>query len=273
MRQGPDWEPFEKRCKSFAQAQSELTQIQSVLSDNVRIFSLTDCDSATTLLPLTAQLGMGLWLGMWVGANRSNFDAERARLAQLLTGENVSANFNHILGIHVSSESIYRGELTVGDVKELRNIIKGDLVAAGLSHIPVTVAEIIDNYIAYPDLIQVDESAVTINQFPFWERTVDINTAASYMQQRFASVEVRKGDRQIIITETGWADDGSSESANIASPASMAKWLRDFVCLANERRWKYFWFDSHDSDWRRVSEDRPFDVEGHFGMCVHQRVF
>jgi len=269
LRQGPDWAPFETRCKSATQAQSELAQIKTAVADNVRVFSLLDCDTATVLLPLTKQLGMGIWLGLWVGENRSNFAEERARLAELLADDSIP--FDHVLGIHVSSESIYREELTLEDVTELRNIIKSDLVAAGLSSVPVTVAEIIDNYIAYQDLIQVDELAVTINQFPFWERTVDINSAAAYMAERFDLLEVqRTAGRTMIVTETGWADAGSNVDANMASPASMAKWLRDFVCLANERGWQYFWFDSHDSDWRRVNEDQPYDVEGHFGTLVCQ---
>lgn len=266
LRQGPDWAPFEQRCKSAQQAQNELAQINNALCDNVRVFSLTDCDTAAALLPITQQLNMGLWLGMWVGENRSNFAEERARLAQLLADPTIS--FGNVLGIHVTSESIYREELTLADVTELRNIIKGDLVAAGLDDTPVTVAEIIDNYVAYPDLIEMDDSVVTVNQFPFWERIVDINTSAQYMSDRFDFVEQRKKGRTVIVAETGWADAGSNVDANIASPASMAKWLRDFVCLANARGWQYFWFNSHDSDWRRVQDDSPDAVEGHFGKTV-----
>ena len=261
LRQGPDWASYEQRCKSAEQAQLELQQIYGI-AQNVRIFSLTDCDSASVLVPLTQQLGLGLWLGIWVGPDRSNFDSERARLSELLKSQ---ANLDHILGIHVTSESLYREELTLSDVVELRNTIQEDMEAAGFGNMPVTVAEIIDKYIEYPDLIQVDEHAVTINQFPFWERKVDINTAAAYMENRFQLVEQQAGDRTIIVTETGWADAGSSEYANTASPASMAKWLRDFVCLAKQHNWQYFWFNSHDSEWRRVQDQLPYDVEGHFG--------
>ena len=267
LRQGPDWAPYAERCKSAAQAQLELQQIRQI-ADNIRVFSLTDCDTASVLVPLTQQLGLGLWLGIWVGPERSNFDAERARLLELLAqDDDDSSMLDHILGIHVTSESMYREELTYQEVVELRDTIHADWVAAGMQDKPVTVAEIIDNYIAYPDLIQVDEHAVTINQFPFWEPTVNINTAAQYMEDRFQFVEDRAGDRTIIVTETGWADAGVSEQANTASPASMAKWLRDFVCLAQEHNWLYFWFNSHDSEWRRVQDQLPYDVEGHFGAC------
>jgi exo-beta-1,3-glucanase (GH17 family) len=171
----------------------------------------------------------------------------------------------NVLGIHVSSEAIYREEITVDQAIALRNIIKQDFVNKGWTNIPVTVADIIDTNIEFPALISVDETVVTFNQFPFWENTVDISQSATYMSERVALVEAQAGGRQIIVTETGWADAGSNPAANVASPSSMVKWLQDFLCLASSRNWQYFWFDAYNHDWRRVNNNTLTDVEGHFG--------
>lgn len=122
----------------------------------------------------------------------------------------------------------------------------------------------IDNYIQYPELVTVD-NVVHFNQFPFWERTTDINNAAVYMQQRVNQLQ-NVESRQIVIGETGWADAGSNPAANPANAPSMRKWLRDFVCLARSNGWQYYWFIAYDSDWQRVNEQDPTGVEGHFGI-------
>jgi len=266
LRIGADWTTGADRCKSYNRVIQDLTQLKE-LTDNVRVFSLQDCDTAAVLLNVTQQLGMGLWLGVWVGVDQLFFDEERTRLSQLVA----QYSFQNVLGMHVSSEAIYRGDITVGEAIALRNVIKADMDEAGLSNIPITIAEIGDIFIRFPELITVDPLSITANTFPFWDQGSDINGgAANYASaaenfNRFSFVEERAGSRQIIITETGWADDGVNDAANEANPNSMAKWMRDFLCLANSKGWQYFWFNAFDSDWRRVDDGKPNDVEGHFG--------
>lgn len=261
LRIGPDWTFGADRCKSPDRIRSELSVLQNDVTDNIRVFSFTDCDTAATMLELTQEANMGLWLGVWVGPNGTVFDDERARMLELLQ----THSFANVIGIHVSSESIYREEITPDEAIALHSIIRNDLDAAGLQTIPVTISDIIDTNIEFPELISVDPNVVTFNIFPFWEQTVNINTAAQYMADRIQRIEQQAGGRQIIITETGWADAGFHKNANAANPQSMAKWFRDFLCLAHERGWQYFWFTSVDSDWRRLNEDTPDHVEGHFG--------
>jgi glucan 1,3-beta-glucosidase len=263
LRIGPDWVQESDKCKSTDAIRAELMQLKLYVTDNVRVYNMVECDTGATMIALTLEVGMKVWLGVWVGPNQSYFTEERARLLQLLNDTNL--DFGNVLGIHVSSEAIYRREITVPQAIALRNIIKSDLVTAGWSSIPVTVADIIDTNLNVPKLIAVDDFVVTFNQFPFWEKTVDINGAATYMSNRVKLLEAQAGKRQIIVTETGWADAGSNQYANVANPSSMAKWMRDFVCLANGRGWQFFWFDSYDSDWRRLNDQLPDDVEGHFG--------
>ena len=143
LRIGPDWDP--NRCKSPTRVASDLQQLQSI-AQNVRIFSLNDCDAGNAVLTAAAALpNMGVWLGLWVGPNGHNFDAERTVLLQLLSDEQ-SHDWSRVRGIHVSSEAIYRGDLTVQQAVAYRNIIKADLVANGWPDIPVVVADIASLY-------------------------------------------------------------------------------------------------------------------------------
>ena len=268
IRDGPDWTNIDTgRCKLFDRVVSELQQLHDQITNRVRIYSMVDCDTARTVLQASQQVGGGpleVWLGLWAAEDPAIFDQERARFLELLAADDVS--MDNVIGVHVSSEAIYREEITVTEAIALRDLIKEDLVAAGMDDISVTVADIIDTNLQYPQLITVDDNVVSFNQFPFWEQTTNINDAAEYMSTRVALVEAQAGGRQIIMSETGWADAGTNEDANPANPPAMRKWLRDFVCLADSRGWQYFWFTGFDNDWRRVNEQMPDDVEGHFGL-------
>jgi exo-beta-1,3-glucanase (GH17 family) len=263
MRQGPDWDEF--KCQSPDQARAALANLQSV-TNNIRIFSVTDCDAAAILLGITQELDMGIWLGLWIAEDGLYFDQERNRLLELLESDGVS--FENVLGVHVSSEAIYRKELTAAQAISYRDIIKQDFIDNNFPNIPIVVVDIVDSVIAMPQLIYAEEDVVMFNQFPIWSGKATINTAANYMEDEISIVESLAQGRQIIVGETGWADAGSNENANPATPSSYAKFLRDWICLANERNWQYFWFDAYDSDWRRVQDNLPNDVEGHFGTFV-----
>lgn len=268
IRDGPDWLNAENgRCKSFDRVVSELQRLLDLnITHRVRVFSVTDCDTAFTVLQAAEQVVNGdlsVWLGLWASNDTAVFEWERARFLELLAVPN---SMDRVIGVHVTSEAIYREEITVSQAVAMRDTIKADLVNAGLTSIPVTVADIIDTNLAHPELIAVDDGVVTFNQFPFWERTTNINDAAAYMGARVDLLENQAGGRQIVVTETGWADAGANDAANPANAAAQQKWLRDFVCLARSRNWHYFWFNAYDSDWRRVNEQSPDDVEGHFGL-------
>lgn len=85
--------------------------------------------------------GLGLWLGMWVGPNGANFVEERQSLLNLLQTQ--PENFSLVVGMHVSSEAIYRGDLTVAQAISYRSTIKADMSSNGWPGIPVVVADIV----------------------------------------------------------------------------------------------------------------------------------
>lgn len=251
----------------------ELQKIKLV-SDRVRIYSLVDCDQGDQLLRASKEIGLSIWLGLWVGEGRSNWDAERGKL-QYLLGTYDFSEYN-VIGVHVTSEAIYRKELTPDDVIQLRGLVKEDMDWAGHSGIPVTITDIIDTNFQYPALTQLENKTITFNQFPFWERTVNVDNGIYYMRDRIRALQQNHlaPGTKVTIAETGWADKGFREDANEASPRFMAKWLHDFVCMANSEGWDYFWFNAFDSDWQRIQDKELDGPEGHFGkICIVSRLF
>ena len=62
-RQGPDADP--NRCKSAELIETEL-RLLSKLTSRIRILSLIDCNQGEIILDLVEQLGLQIWLGLWV---------------------------------------------------------------------------------------------------------------------------------------------------------------------------------------------------------------
>jgi exo-beta-1,3-glucanase (GH17 family) len=62
-RQGPDWD-WDK-CKSYERIQQDLQLLQR-LTPRIRLLSLTDCGQGDMVMTVAQDLGMKLWLGLWV---------------------------------------------------------------------------------------------------------------------------------------------------------------------------------------------------------------
>ena len=83
----------------------------SRVTNRIRVLSLTDCGQGQLVLDVAKELGMQLWLGMWVGVNVSEFEGEKAELVYML--QQGMINETTVLGISVGSEAIYRKDATV----------------------------------------------------------------------------------------------------------------------------------------------------------------
>ncbi|RMX63155.1 hypothetical protein DD238_007400 [Peronospora effusa] len=270
IRAGPDWATSDVKCKSALQIATELVTLKSV-TDVIRLYSLTDCDQATTLVPVAIQAGFKIELGMWVDSSTSSFEAEKAAFKVLLQTGLVTAD--NIVGVHVGSEAVYRGDVTVAvaisNLMEIRTLCQDNSAAAS---IPLTIADIGDTYSAYPELIEAVDY-VSANYFPFWEN-MEIDSAVAHFYKRF-SVLVKTAStysKKVVIGETGWASDGVGAGASPATEANAAKFFYDFYALAEEKDFAYYYFSAFDEPWKLPTLEANETVEAYFGLFTHDGV-
>ncbi|KAK9687109.1 hypothetical protein K7432_014907 [Basidiobolus ranarum] len=83
------------------------------------------------------------------------------------------------------------------------------------------------------------------------------------------SVKVNaKSNQDVIISEVGWPTEGKAEMAAVASVANQQRLMDDFVCEANRRKIKYYWFEALDLKWKT----KEWTVlEGHWGILTEQK--
>jgi glucan 1,3-beta-glucosidase len=147
-RKGADWAGPNK-CKTPAEINSDLA-IMKTVTDDIRLYSMRECNQMPTVLTTAKALGLKVWAGMWVDGNEDNFQEEKAVFAKLLQREDL--DWNVVSGLHVGSEAVYRKEVTADQAilyfKEVKK-----MMADSKYTFPVTIADIADTYIAYPQLV------------------------------------------------------------------------------------------------------------------------
>jgi glucan 1,3-beta-glucosidase len=265
IRAGPDWADASTKCKPAEQIATELATLKQ-FTDRIRLYSLTDCDQATAVVPAAISAGLQIELGLWVDSYPENYAAEKAAFETLLaTGVVTSDN---IAGIHVGSEAIYRGDVdfdtAVSYLEEIRTLCKADANAAD---IPLTITDVGNTYRAYPDLVDAVDF-VSANLFPFWD-SVEIDSAGSYFlgtYERLVNIAAEyEGNKTVVIGETGWPYNGTDASGSATSTANAAQYFSDFYQLANEHGIEYYYFSSFDESWK-AEQYGDDSVEPYFGL-------
>lgn len=263
VRAGADWEPEATKCKSAATVAQELATLKRV-TDIVRIYSLTDCNQGATVLPAAVKAGLKVSLGLWVGPEPATFAAEKAKFQELLTQDGL-VNSKDVVGIHVGSEAIYRGDVTTDVAIANFNAIK-QLCKAKKLDIPVTIADIGDVYLEHPELVDAVD-VVSANAFPFWEK-IDADKAAAYLYKRLTPLieQAAAQKKEVVIGETGWATAGVHANASDATPANAATYFRDFYTIAQQHKLKYYYFAGFDEQWKIATSPANSTVEAYFGL-------
>lgn len=260
-RQGPDWD-WDK-CKSREQVVTDLALLQT-LTSRIRILSLVDCGQGYLVLDVAKELGLQVWLGMWVSADENVFLQEKAIIEDMLNQGLL--NDNTVLGISVGSESIYRKEVTARKIIEYRAQVKALCVAAGMADLPVSIVDIAPIYEQYPQLISAVDVVIT-NSFPFWEN-IAIDAATDYLVTEIDPIrrQAEAQNKEVILGETGWPSDGFNPDTAVASPELQTAYFQFFFCrMDRELNWAYYYFTGIDNAWRR-EQDPNNTIEGNFGF-------
>ena len=263
LRKASDTAPLQDRCKSLDEVVADLTTLQG-LAENIRVSSITDCNTGDIVLRALAQVGGNLrvWLGLDVGSTGQDFEFERSILLALLSTRNVTSVVG--LTVLVSDET----SLTVNQTIQFRNDLKDDLISQGLGDRPVTIGYPLDTMLANPELATVDESIVYFHDTSYRDSTTTINEAATDLSNRVDQLlgtingDTIVNNRRMVVGATGWPDGGTT--ATSANRPSLRKWLRDVVCLAQDRGWDYYWDTAYDAT--RVFDDG----RGHLGLLQEQ---
>jgi GPH family glycoside/pentoside/hexuronide:cation symporter len=201
----------------------------------VRSFSCTD---GNEFIPKIArEKGLKTMVGAWISADRERNEKEISTLIDLAKAGNVDI-------AAVGNEVLLRKEMPK---EEIIGYIRR--VKEAIPNIPVGCVDTYYQFYENPDLTDACD-IILANCYPFWEGC-HIDHSLQYLQKMYQiTLEAARG-KTVIITETGWPNQGESYTSSAQPSQSNA--MKYFTTVNNWSQQKavgLFYFSSFDESWK-----------------------
>jgi exo-beta-1,3-glucanase (GH17 family) len=187
--------------------------------------------------------------GAWLSKNMTENEQQIAELIAMgLKGE--------IDVAIVGSEVLLRNDLTKAQLIAYINRVK-----AALPNIPVTTAEVYQNYLSNPDLVSAVD-VIYAHFYPYWEG-ININCAVNFIDITYKKVQQIAQGKEVVVAETGWPSAGNPVGNAVPSLTNASNYFLNFSSWARAKQVKYFYFEAFDEIWKQAHEGLQ---GGYFGL-------
>lgn len=258
-------------CKSTSDYEADFDALKS-LTDLVRTYSASDCDTAQNILPAAKSKNFKVVLGVWPDYDES-YEKDLNALKKYVPGHE-----DAIKAITVGSETLYRKGLTAQKLLERINGVQDAF--------PNILIGTADSWNKFADgtadpLIAGGVKYILANGFAYWQGKAEADAIQTYfddMAQAKARIEKIAGDKaseiEFATGETGWPTDGGSDyDAAKAGTANAQDYYQKAVCGMLAWGVDVFYFEAFDESWKPESvgdNGKPMD-ETHWGMFTDSR--
>ena len=207
----------------------------------VRTYSVQQGLSAVPRI--ARQLGLKVLLGVWIGRNRAENDAELGIAIPL------ARDYSDVVrAVIVGNEVLLRRELAEAD---LRAYIER---AASSVPVPVTYADVWEFWLEHPALAG-SVTFLTIHNLPYWEdQPVGVDQAVIHVLETVRRVSERLPGKDILIGETGWPSAGRSRRDAVPGRIEQAQFVRQMARAAAAAGQRYNLIEGFDQPWKRRME-------------------
>jgi exo-beta-1,3-glucanase (GH17 family) len=254
-------------CVSYAPFRGEqtphdpaLTVAPEQIAEDLReLATVTRCirtysiDNGLDKVPeLASRVGLKVLLGVWIGRDRAK-NAQLANIAVALAKDHPGT----VAAIIVGSEVLLRGEMTVGDLREIIRSVKPRV------NVPVTYADVWEFWLRYREVGQ-DVDFITAHFLPYWEDVPPrAEDAAAHVDQNRKLVVAAFPGKEILIGETGWPSHGRMRDGALASRVNQARFISEILERARRDNFRVNFFEAFDEPWKRRWEGT---VGGYWGL-------
>lgn len=255
--------PFTKEQSPYMFEDGMIISEEQVRKDLKLLAQYTNCIRTYStvgleMIPKIAQeTGLKMLMGAWVSANKDDTKRELDVLIQLAKTYPDVVN-----AVIVGNEVLLRGDTNAAVLREHLVYVK-----KGLPNVKVTYADVWEFWLKNQEIRQVTDF-VTIHILPYWEDDpMNIEQSIGHLADVRGEVEAILKDNNILIGETGWPSEGRMREDALPSKINQAKYIREFVALAEKNNWNYNIIEAFDQSWKRNNEGAVggfwglFDVE------------
>ncbi|CAN7696011.1 glycosyl hydrolase family 17 protein [Bradyrhizobium sp. LjRoot220] len=231
------------------QIAEDLGQLAGV-SNCIRTYSV---ENGLDKVPqLASKVGLKVILGIWLGR-------DRAKNADLIdTAVALAKGYpGTVTSVVAGSEVLLRGEMTVGDLREIIRSVKARIDT------PVTYADSWDFWLRHREMAD-DVDFVTVHMLPFWEDVpIRADDAAAHVIDIYRKVESAFPGKGILIGEAGWPSKGRMREVSLPSRINQARFISELRDRAGREKIRVNLFEAYDEPWKRQWEGT---VGAHWGL-------
>jgi exo-beta-1,3-glucanase (GH17 family) len=213
----------------------------------VRSFSCTDGHEQTPRI--AHELGLKTLVGAWLGTDAAINERE-------IQGVIAVARAGHADIVAVGNEVLLREDLAEDDL-----LACIERVRQALPGVPVGYVDAYYLFERHPRITAACD-VVMSNCYPFWEACPRAD-ALAYMQTMWARTCAAAPGKRVLISETGWPDQGSPFEGAVPSPEGAMQYFVDAQRWAREEGIELFHFAAFDEAWKVGAEG---DVGAYWGL-------
>lgn len=230
--------------------EAQITERLAVISQNINWIRSFSCTNGNENIPKIAkQQGLKTLVGAWLDDDLDNNEKEINNLIEV-------AKQGYADIVAVGNEVLLREDLTEEQLIAYINRVK-----AALPGIEVGYVDAYYEFEVHPNVTDACD-LILANCYPFWEGCA-LEYSILYMKDMYRrAIKAGKGKR-VIITETGWPNEGPEEWGAEPSYENAIKYFLGTYQWAEEEDIEVFYFSSFDEVWKVEDEG---GVGAHWGL-------
>jgi glucan 1,3-beta-glucosidase len=213
----------------------------------VRSFSCTDGHEQTPRI--AKEMGLKTLVGAWLGTDAAINDREMAGVIAV-------ARAGHADIVAVGNEVLLRE-----DMSEEELIAHIERVKKALPGVPVGYVDAYFLFEKHPRVTAACDVVMT-NCYPFWEGCPR-EQALAYMQTMVQRTRAAAPGKRVLISETGWPDQGSAFHGAVPGTEAAMQYFVDTAAWAEREGVEWFHFAAFDEAWKVGAEG---DVGAFWGL-------
>ncbi|MDP2247386.1 MAG: glycosyl hydrolase family 17 protein, partial [Nitrosomonadales bacterium] len=182
-------------------------------------------------------------------------DAENNR--ELTLGLKIANQYPDVVrALIVGNEVLLRQEQPM---KQMQAYLKR---AKASTDVPITYADVWEFWLKNREL-EDSVDYITAHVLPYWEdEPQSIEDAIPHADTVMTLLE-STFSKPIFIGETGWPSIGRHRNGAAPSQVNQARYMREFLQIAHDKKWNYNLIEAFDQPWKRALEGT---VGGHWGL-------
>lgn len=235
--------------------ENQIREHLSIVAEHAGWIKTFGCSDGLEQIPgIAKELGLNTAICAWLDSDVTKNQIQMENLMAEARKGNVD------LAV-IGSEVLLRNDLSdtklIGYITQFRNEVPD---------IPVTTAAFCGELISHPNVMDACD-VILANVYPFWDG-IDIDSAVSALHARCVELRYWAGDKEIIISETGWPSEGDTVGDAVPSLENACYYFLNFTSWAQAEGVNYFYFEAFDEPWKANSEGSQ---GAHWGVWDNNR--